>query len=65
MAGIADNYEINIAKDGFHFCKIELPETFEEKAVEKLNVIRNLFGPEYHITMTHWVCRGEHKEEWS
>ena len=73
MASIADNYEINVAKKrhpddeyGIHFCKIELPMgiTFPLEAEEKLNFFRELFGNEYHISMTHWTCRGEIKEEW-
>ena len=73
MASITDNYEINVAKRknpddqyGIHFCKIQLSSTIynEERAEEKLNFFRELFGDEYHISMTHWKCRGEVKKEW-
>ena len=68
---IPDNYEINVAKKrnpddeyGIHVCKIQLPETLPIAAEEKLNFFRELFGEEYNVSMTHWVCRGESKEEW-
>ena len=71
MASIADNYEINVAKKrrpedeyGIHFCKIQLSESFEDKAEEKLKFFRELFGEEYNVTMTHWICRGKHKDSW-
>ena len=71
MASIPDNYEIIVAKKrnsddeyGIHFCKIQLSETFPVAAEEKLNFFRNLFGDGYHVSMTHWVCRGEAKSEW-
>ncbi len=64
MASIPDNYEINVAKDGKHFCRIQLSESFDEKAEEKLNIIRQIFGDDYQISMTLWTCRGTHKEGW-
>lgn len=70
MASIPDNYEINVAKKvkdyhhAIHFCRIELPSYSEEDAVSKLNTLRQLFGNEYILTMTHWICRGEHRNEW-
>ena len=71
MASISNNYEINVAKKnnpadeyGKHFCKIQLSETFEDKAEEKLAFFRDLFGEEYHVSMTYWVCHGEVKDEW-
>lgn len=73
MSSISDNYEINVAKKanpedryGKHFCKIELPadDYSNEKAEEKLKFLRELFGDSYHLSMTHWVCRGESKEGW-
>lgn len=72
MASITDNYEINVAKKrkpedqyGIHFCKIELPGSdYEKDAEEKLQFFRELFGDEYHISMTHWKCHGQHKEGW-
>lgn len=69
--GIPDNYEVNVAlkrnpedQYGIHWCKIQLPETLEEKAEEKLEAIRAIFGENYHISMVHWECRGKHKDEW-
>ena len=71
MSSIPDNFEVNIAKKrrpgdeyGVHFCKIQLPESFEKDAEEKLNFLRELFGEEYVVTMIHWKCRGEVKKEW-
>lgn len=70
MASIPDNYEINVAKkkdecgNYTHFCKIQLSETFETEAEKKLKFFRELFGDEYDVTMTHWVCRGQHKPNW-
>jgi len=72
MASIADNYEINVAKKrnpddkyGVHFCKIELPEWDNEAQAECiLMLLRELFGDEYRLSMTHWTCRGNRKEGW-
>ena len=71
MASIPDNYEINVAKKrnpddpyGVHFCSIQLNESFDGRAEEKLKFFRELFGEDYHISMTLWKCRGEHKLEW-
>ena len=66
MASIPDNYEMNVSKDGRHFCKIQLPmiEYKDESAEEKLRFFRELFGSDYHVSMTHWVCRGESKNGW-
>ena len=75
MASMADNYEINVARIckkkmgdsdrevGMHYCKIELPYDCKQLAEEKLEFLRNIFGDEFHLTMTHWVCRGYHEEE--
>lgn len=71
MASIADNYDINVAKKvdsndryGIHFCSIQLDVWNDELAEEKLKFFRNLFGDDYHVTLTHWTCRGETKEGW-
>lgn len=65
MASIPDNYEINISKNGKHWCRVELPDSFTEQAEEKLNFLRELFGDEYHISMIRWECKGEYKKgEW-
>ena len=71
MASIADNFEINVAKKqnpkdeyGTHFCRIEIPDSAVSKAEEKLQILRKLFGNDYHVSMTHWTCRGTHKEGW-
>ena len=68
---IPDNYEINVAikqnptdKYGKHWCKIQLPDSFEEQAEEKLAILREMFGDQFNVTMTKWECRGKHKEEW-
>ena len=69
MASIQDNYEINVAKKRAddrwtHFCKIELPDCLVGDAKAKLDELRAVFGDEYKLDMTHWVCRGEHDERW-
>lgn len=71
MASIASNYEINVAKKrrlddpyGVHFCKIQLSESFEDNAEEKLKFLRELFGDEYHVSMTYWKCSGIVKKDW-
>ena len=68
---IPSNYEINVAKKrnpedeyGIHFCKIELPCTFEVEAEEKLEFFRKLFGEGYHVSMTYWECKGKVKDTW-
>ena len=69
MASIADNYEINVEKKvegrpySLHYCKIELPYSLREEAETKLEELRKIFGDEYHLSMTHWICRGSHDEE--
>lgn len=72
MASIPDNYEINVAKKlrledhyGVHFCKIQIDNAWNDEIAEKyLQFFRELFGEEYDVTMTHWICRGEHKDGW-
>lgn len=72
MASIPDNYEINVAKKlkledqyGTHFCKIQIDNAWNDEIAEKyLRFFRELFGEEYDVTMTHWICRGEHKDGW-
>ena len=68
MASIANNYEINVAKKGIkcdvHWCRIEIPYDNKEQAEEKLEFLRNIFGEEFHISMTHWECRGHHEKGW-
>lgn len=72
MASVLDNYEINVAKKrnpedeyGIHFCKIQLNNEWnDEMAEKKLQFFKELFGEEYHVSMIHWICRGEVKEEW-
>ena len=71
MASIQSNYEINVAKKrnpedkyGVFFCKIEIDAPFENLAEEKLEFFRELFGDEYNVSMTHWVCKGHIKDGW-
>ncbi len=72
MASVPDNYEINVAKKknpkdqyGSHFCRIQIDNARnDEMAEEQLQFFRELFGKGYNVNMTHWVCRGENKEEW-
>lgn len=64
MASIPNNYEINIAKDGKHWCRVELPDVFPGQAEEKLKFLRKLFGEDYHISMTYWVCDGRREDDW-
>ena len=64
MASICNNYEINIAKDGKHWGKVELPDVFPGQAEEKLKFLRELFGKDYHISMIYWVCDGRREDSW-
>ena len=71
MANIPNNYEINIAKKrkpsdqyGEHWCRVELPDSFPGQAEEKLKFLRELFGEDYHISMTYWVCSGRREDSW-
>ena len=73
MASISDNYEINVAKKrkpedeyGVHFCKIQLPDSDynDDLAEKKLKFFRELFGDEYHVSMTYWKCQGYTKKGW-
>ena len=71
MASITDNFEINVAKKqnpedkhGIHFCRIEIPDLAVSKAEEKLRILRELFGNDYCVSMTHWTCQGVRKEGW-
>ncbi len=68
---IEDHYEINVSRKErkymydmeeryCHFCKIEIKETNEEKAMEKYRIICEKFRtPEYKCTLTKVICRGE------
>lgn len=62
MSSVPNNYEIIIAKrteqypNGEYWGTLNIPETYEEKAKEKLDFLRELFGNKYHISMTHWEC---------
>lgn len=59
------NYWINVAKlktdytgrvyYGF-WCKIQLEETFEEKAIEKFETLKNMFGDEYKLDLEYTEC---------
>lgn len=58
MASVSNNYEINVAKGREHYCRIQLSESYEEEAKEKLKELREIFGDEYRLTMTYWLCKG-------
>lgn len=71
MASIPSNFEINVAKKrnpedkyGTFFCNIEIKVPFESLAEEKLVFFRELFGEEYHVSMTYWECKGHVKKDW-
>ena len=64
-----DYYEINISKKrtpsdryGIHWCRIELPDHDEEKAKEKLSMLRLMFGEMFVMNLKHWECRGKEVE---
>ena len=61
---IVDNYEINVAIGNKHYCKIQLPDYFEEDAEAKLETLRSMFGDHYSLSMIKWECRGETKAGW-
>ena len=65
MSSVPDNYEINITKNGKHWGRILIPEWRTEDAEIKLKFLRELFGDEYHITMIHWICRGQVDDSWT
>lgn len=58
---ISDNFEINVSKNGIHYCKIELgPQAYDNKrALDKLNELKNIFGSEYELELIRWVCYGK------
>lgn len=67
---MVDHYEINIAKKNdhniyIHWATVTISDYTEKAAVEKLEYLRNLFGDEFNISMTHWIARGEVKPEWN
>ena len=71
MASIANNYEINVSRKrspndeyGEHWCRIELPDSFEGQAEDKLKFLRDLFGEDFRVTMHYWKCYGINKEGW-
>jgi len=39
-------------KYGIHWCKVELPDCDEEKATEKFDMLRLLFGESFIMHMT-------------
>lgn len=57
-----NNYIINVSRAGFHYCRIEIPETTEEAAIAKATEIRNLFSKEFRIDMTCWNNIGQRVE---
>ena len=61
---IPSNYEINVSLNGRHWCKIQLPDCFEEDAVRKLEILRSMFGDSYNVSLTYWECKGKVKEGW-
>ena len=61
MSAIPSNYEINVSKDGRHFCKIELPEALPEIAIKKAEIIKyNTPFLVYRSTELFPVIRMEH-----
>lgn len=64
-----DYYEINIAKKrtpsdkfGIHWGRVELPDYDEEKAKEKLGLLKLLFGDMFVMSLKHWECQGKEVE---
>lgn len=57
------NYEINVSKNGIHYCHIELRGVnLERQAVEKLKELRTFFPEDFELTLTHVICYGERVE---
>ena len=67
---IPDNYEINVAKMSKdytgrecyrHYCRIEIPDSFEKDAIEKFNELNQMFqaNGDYHLSLTKVTCRGK------
>ena len=61
MACVTPNYEINVARMGRHYCKIELGFMLEGKAVEKFEELTKIFKQEdekFDLSLTYWDCSG-------
>lgn len=56
-------YEINVAFNGEHFCRIKLPEHTETEAGAKFEELRKVFeersDPRYKCTLTYWNVTGK------
>ena len=70
---IPSNYKINVAKlqkkplepvlRYYHYCRIELGDTSELDAVDKLHQLRKFFPPEFKLTLSRVECGGKEIEE--
>lgn len=64
-----NRFIVNVAKNGRHFCRIELPETIEEEAKAKARLLREMFTEhmegdvtKVEVTMTRWNDVGTETE---
>lgn len=60
---IESNYEINVTKNGKHYCKIELGWCLPENAKRKFAELKAVFGAGYELTMEYWECVGHPVED--
>lgn len=55
-----NRYILNVAVDGRHYCRIELPEIMEAEAMVKAKILQSLFvemeeiAGTVELTMTRW-----------
>jgi len=54
---IESNYEINVAKNGIHYCRIELGNIMNP--VAKFDELRKFFPSEYQLTLMRVSCIGK------
>jgi hypothetical protein len=57
-----NRFELNVAYDGRHYCRVAIPDTNEADAVEKARHIAHAFGSAYNCTLTCWNDTGRKVE---
>lgn len=49
-----NRFILNVALNGKHYCKVELPEDREVEAVAKAKTIAATFGDRFEYSLTCW-----------
>ncbi len=49
-----NKFVLNVAIGGDHYCRVELPETYELVAVKKAQEIAAMFGKAFECTLVCW-----------